>query len=208
MANTNRPFGLRPVRYLNGTPWNGQARAYYVPSSYAVALYVGDPVTLTGTGNAAAFAGYPIGTLATAQIALAGDVSDVTKLVLGSIVAVLPSTQASPVYKPASVEAIIMVADDPNLIFQLQDDGGGSPAVTWIGSNANLISGSGNTYTGQSGWAMDGGTSDGPDGDASNQLFILAASNIPGNDPTSDYAVWDVRINQHCLHPNALGRTV
>jgi hypothetical protein len=58
MANIARPFGLRPVRYLNGTPWTGQARAFYVPSTYATALYIGDPVQLTGTSNANEYFGF------------------------------------------------------------------------------------------------------------------------------------------------------
>ena len=46
MANANKPFGLKPVSYLNGSPYNGQARLYSVASGNATALYVGDPVTL------------------------------------------------------------------------------------------------------------------------------------------------------------------
>lgn len=210
MSNTNRAFGLRPVRTSSGAAWNmGMAKKYYCPSTYGTALYLGDPVTLSGTGNAAAFGNTPIGMAATIIIATGGDVSNQAGQVLGCVVGIEPIHNQSLLYKPASVEAIVYVADDPNIVFHLQDDGGGSPAVTWIGSNANLISGSGSTVTGQSAWAMDGGTSDGPDGDASNQLLIIGAADIPLNDPTSDYAVWEVLINQHCyLTRNVLGTTV
>ena len=44
MANATNLFGLRPVRYFNGTPWNGQARHYYIPSTDSTALFIGDPV--------------------------------------------------------------------------------------------------------------------------------------------------------------------
>ena len=29
MSNVNRPGGLKPVSYLNGAAWNGQATLYY-----------------------------------------------------------------------------------------------------------------------------------------------------------------------------------
>lgn len=213
MANTNAPFGLRPVRKLgSGGSFNMEmAKAYYVPSTDATALYIGDPVVLIGTGNAAAFMDYPIGALPTVGIATGGDVSSQARQVLGSVVGILPVHNQSLIYRPASTEAIVMVADDPNIVFELQDDGGGTPAVTWIGSNANLISGAGSTTTGLSGWALDGGTSDGPDGDASNQLLIVGLTYRPGGQgqEVGDYAVWEVLINEHCYLKRAvLGTTV
>src|SRR5688500_14465039 len=53
MANTDRPYGLRPVGHLNGAPWNGKVSTYYVPASDATAIYVGDPVKSGGTAGAA-----------------------------------------------------------------------------------------------------------------------------------------------------------
>ena len=43
MANVNAPFGLRPVQYLNGAAWNGQARMYYIYLSDTSAYAPGDP---------------------------------------------------------------------------------------------------------------------------------------------------------------------
>lgn len=196
MANTNRPFGLRPVRYLNGTPWTGAARPYYVPSNYATAFYIGDPVVIVGDSNDNAYMGFPPGALSEINIGVAGDGVAIT----GVVVSIHPVTAQSTVYKPASTEALVYVCDDPNVVFELQDDGGGSPSADWVGWNANLISGTGSTVTGRSGWALDGGTSDGPDADASNQLLILALSARMDNE-IGDYAVWDVLINQHTYKP-------
>ncbi len=201
MANTNRPFGLRPVRYLNGAPYNGQVTSYYVPSTDNTALFIGDPVTLVGTGNVAAFMEYPIGTLPTCTIATAGT----TNLVVGSVVGVLPITRESTPYRAASVEQIVFVADDPNLIFQIQDDGGGTLAASTVGLNAVLIAGTGSTVTSYSAWALDGGTSSAPATTVGFQLKILGVSNLTGNDVTSDYAVWDVLINQHSFGKNVVG---
>ena len=54
MANNDTPFGLRPLRHRNGAPYNGAANPYYIPSSYATALFIGDPVIITGTSNTSA----------------------------------------------------------------------------------------------------------------------------------------------------------
>lgn len=51
MANTNAAFGLKPVRHVNGSPWNGQASLYYIASGDTVAYYIGDVVKSTNTGD-------------------------------------------------------------------------------------------------------------------------------------------------------------
>ena len=53
MANSNSPFGLKPVRYRSGATYNGKVTPYYIPSSYGTALFIGDPVVKTGTSNTA-----------------------------------------------------------------------------------------------------------------------------------------------------------
>lgn len=189
MANTDAAFGGRPVRYLNGSPWTGQARPYYVPSGYGVALYIGDPVVIVGDSNDAEFMGFETGQLSEVNLASGADATAFT----GFIVSVLPNTAESLIYKPASTEAIVMVADDPNLVFWMQDDGSASLGVDSVGLNANLVTGTGSTSTGRSGWELDAST---PSADASNQLFILAAAPIIGNDPTAVNAIWEVKINQ------------
>ena len=49
MANTSSAFGLKPVRHLDGSPWNGNTVKCYISASYATALFIGDPVLLTPT---------------------------------------------------------------------------------------------------------------------------------------------------------------
>jgi hypothetical protein len=202
MANTNAPFGLRPVRYRNGSPWNGKVTPYYVAAGYATALYIGDPVVVVGNSNAAEYFGMPAGSLNTIEIATGGDANAIS----GVIVGFLPVQATSPIYKPASTEALALVADDPNIVFEVQDDGGGELDGDTVGLNANLITGSGSTATGLSGWALDGGTSDGPDATATNQLLILGLSRrLANNELGSDYAIWDVLINKHTQVQPALG---
>ena len=122
----------------------------------------------------------------------------------GVIVAVHPVTADSLVYRAASTERIVYVCDDPDVVFQIQDDGTTPLTYDSVGLNAIMQTGSGSTVTGKSGYVIDTNT-DPPDADASNMLFILNLSNIVGNEIAA-YAVWDVLINQHRYKPhNGLG---
>lgn len=192
MANTNRPFGLRPVRYLNGSPWTGAVRPYYAPSTYATALMIGDPVQLTGTSNTAEYFGFGPATLPEVNLATAGTTNDW----LGAVVSVQQVTRDSTVYRPASTEAIVYVADDPNLIFQIQDDGTVALAATSVGLNAVFKAAAGSTVTGRSGWTLDAGGTTAPAATAGFQMNILALGRAIDNE-VGIYAVWEVKNNQH-----------
>lgn len=200
MANVDAPFGLRPIRYLSGAPYNGACNKYFVPSTYATSLFIGDPVVKTGTSNTTFTRGYNPGTLAEVNKATAGDGNAIT----GVIVGFEPiDGRDSEVYGPASTVRIALVADDPNLIYEIQDDGG-SLAATSVGLNAVLIyTHSGSTVTGRSGVELDS-TSDVPAADASNQLTIIRVSNKPNNEIAAN-AIWEVKINQHTESDNTIG---
>lgn len=201
MANPNAPFGLRPVRSMSGAPLSGLIRPYYVPSDYATSLFIGDPVVIVGDSNDNEVYGYPPGGLSEVNIASAGDGNPITGVIVGFDLI----TRDSPLYGLASTERIVQVIDYNGVIFEIRDDGGGTPSVDWVGWNAVLKSGSGNTSTGLSGWMLDGGSSDGPDADASNQLFIQALAPYLDNE-MGDYAIWEVTINQNTYAPaNGLG---
>lgn len=51
MANADTPFGLRPVRHLDGSTYNGQTERFYIPSSDSTAYGVGVPVKLAGSAD-------------------------------------------------------------------------------------------------------------------------------------------------------------
>ena len=157
MANANKPSGLSPVQYLNGAPWNGQARLYSVAYNYGTAIYIGDPVILSGTSDTNGVAGV---TLATA-----GDANPVVGAVVG--IGRYESLIANPnnlniIYYPAGGDGVnspwyVMVADDPNIIFEAQDIGTSTQLTAAnIGENINLKSGTGNGYI--SGWGIDNGS--------------------------------------------------
>jgi hypothetical protein len=51
MANVSEKFGLRPYRKLDGTPLVGAQNRYTIKAGYATAIYQGDLVIPTSTGN-------------------------------------------------------------------------------------------------------------------------------------------------------------
>lgn len=196
MANAgNRPFGLRPKHPLGASDWSGKLRPYYMPSTYASNVFIGDPVIWTGTSNTAvvtAIGGeFGIATLPEINLATVGSGNKVTGVVCGF----MATNRDSPIYGAASTERVALVCDHPFMIYEIQDDGGGALAAVTVGLDAVLIAGAGSTYTGLSAYALDGGTATAPAANAAYQLKIIGAANIPGNDATSDYAVWNVLIN-------------
>ncbi|WP_456442282.1 hypothetical protein, partial [Psychroserpens sp.] len=52
MANLDRPAGFKPVKNLNGSPWNGKANVYYIPSTDDTAIFIGDAVKSAGSADA------------------------------------------------------------------------------------------------------------------------------------------------------------
>ena len=193
MANVNAPFGLRPVRYASGAPWNGAAREYFATGATG-AIYVGDPVVMAGSANTSEVQGRAPGTLPTVTVALDGDGDPI----LGVCVGIVPLDRDTTTYRADSTDRIILVADDPNLIFVGQIDTAGTDwAATDVGAYANLLVGTGSTVTGLSGWTLD--TTDGPDpADPSNQLLIVGLYPAPDNE-IGEFARWLVMINNHQL---------
>lgn len=198
MANANIARGLVPVAHMSGAPYNGAARLYYVPSTYGTALFVGDPVIIvTASSDAngiqtvqratAAGGAYMIGAMV--GVASAGDPPVV-------------NTFDRFTYHAASTAGYILVADDPDLLFEIQEDGdGGAMGVGAVGRNADLVSGTGSTTSGYSGFQLDSSTLATT---ATLQLRIVEAVQRSNNDPTLTNAKWLVRINLHSLR-NATG---
>lgn len=191
MANVNAPFGLRPVRYAWGAPYNGACNLYFATGATG-AIYIGDPVVLAGSANTSAVQGYEAGTLPTVTVAADGDGDPIHGVCIG----VLAVTNQSTTYRADSTDRIIMVADDPNLVFEVQTDTASTDwAATDVGSYANLLVGTGSTVTGLSGWTAD--TTDGPSTtDVSNQLLVMRLSSRTGN-AIGEYGVYEVMVNNH-----------
>lgn len=191
MANTNSPFGFRPVRYLSGAPYNGAVRRYFVPASDGTALYIGDPVVLVGTSTAE---GVPHVIRATVGTAVTTD------RITGIIVGVEADINTSLVYRAASTARYVYVADDPNILFEVQEDG--NAGITATSGTCQILAGTGNTYTGNSGFTMDSSEAAQT---ATDQLLVIGPAERADNDPASSYARWLVKINMHSYAPGVAG---
>ena len=177
MANPDNPSGLKPVDDSGGD-YTGPTRLYFAPSSYATDLFIGDPLTITGTSNTAVVRDHGIGTMPEVNITSVGS-NHITCVMVG----IEPINQDSAVYGVASTERVLHCVDAPNTIFEIQADGS-VPAVD-IGLNAVLIAtNAGSTVTGISGMELDSGTATAPNTTLGFQLKILRAVDRLDNDTT------------------------
>lgn len=202
MANADAPFGLRPVRHRNGAHYNGAANPYYVPSTYATDLFIGDPVIVTGTANTSRVAlndgdhgtQFPAGSLPEVNRATAGAGNDITGVIVGF--GASPSDGLEKQYGPASTERVVWVADDPDLMFEAQEDSdGGALSETDVGQNIDLVAGSGDTTYGMSGWELDSSTAA---TGSTLQCRIERLANR-GDNEVGTNAKWLVSILQHSM---------
>ena len=210
MANVDAPRGLVPVRHRNGAPYNGAAKPYYLPSSYATAVFIGDCVVKTGTSNTARVTApgageFQIGTLPEVNRTTAGDSNSDAERITGVVVGFAANADdLSKQYNPASTERVVFVADDPDLVFEIQ----APTAVTaaQIGLNTYLLdSHSGSTSTGLSGTEAFGT----PAADASYQLLIQRQVNRSDNETNAAHNKIEVMISVHTeasgMNTNAIG---
>jgi hypothetical protein len=148
--NPDTPNGLKPVRYQDGSPYNGAHNLYAKLAGYGTAIFIGDVVQLA---DVAADTGVRIQGMDVEGMP-AVELYAVNTDMIGVVVGFLPNPDALGTnHSPASTAAIVMVADDPNLIFEAQEDGVGGTYFTadMVGSNVDILGAiAGNTTTGQS----------------------------------------------------------
>ena len=189
MANSNAPRGLVSVRKFAESGYANALRRYSVPSTYATALYLGDPVIKTGTAdangysevNAAANGGFITGVVVGFE--------DPASMLLG--------------YGAASTTRAVLVDDNPESLFEIQEDAvGGALAVTAVGLNADLISAAGSTATRASGWMLDSSTAAVT---ATLQVKIIEFQHREDNEIATANAKILVKINKHTELANVAG---
>lgn len=145
MANVSRINGFRPVKHLNGSPFNGQVNKYNTTTGDGVSVFVGDLVKVQGTADAD-------GVMNVSQIAANG-------VSVGVVLSVEPDpTNLMLNYRAASTQRYVYVADATDLVMEVQSNG--TLATTTIGLNVNVSVGTGSTTTGQSAMVVDTTTAD------------------------------------------------
>lgn len=150
MANVSRINGLRPVKHINGSPWNGQTNRYWIAAADGTATFVGDIVKLSGTADVDGTASVNQGTAGGTPV--------------GVIVGMEPNpSDLTQNYRPASQNITnqnagrwVSVCDAPDVIFEVQSNG--TTSAVDVGLNGSPVVGAGSTTTGQSGMQWDDST--------------------------------------------------
>lgn len=164
MASTAAPYGLRPVKRLDGLPYAGATSMYLIdPAGEATNLFMGQVVHLgsdgyialvTGTGADATTNDFPVGSTS-ASGALGVFMGCEYVNAQGQLIhsPYYPSAYAAP--SGTAIKAYVV--DDPNVLFQAQLDGTGVQTI--IGTNtffaAAQSTSTGSTTTGNSTSALD-----------------------------------------------------
>lgn len=190
MANGDNPNGLKPSRYVSGGPYNGAVNRYYIPASDTnAAVYIGGLVKLTGGADAA---GVP---------AVTGNVATGNPVV-GVVVAVEPHKDHSAIYRVNSTERYVLVCDDPDVLFEVQEDG--TSAATVAGATAQLTGfTSGSSSTGLS--AIEISTTNiSETSDTDDDVRLIQLVQRPDNEVGAN-SRWLVRLNVHQYVNAAVG---
>lgn len=178
MANVNVAFGLKPVRMADSSAYAGTVDMFYVPASDGTALYIGDPVLIAGSADAA-------GVASVARAAAAGAIT-------GVVVGFADSASMELGYRAASTAAYVLVAHGQDTLFEIQEDAvGGAIAAADIGLNADIIVAAGSAYTKRSGVMLDTSTKATT---ATLPLKIVGLAQRPDNEMSANAKVL-VRLN-------------
>ena len=176
MANVDRPNGARSAgrTLTGGSPQ--PAVEYSVDSSNSTAIFIGDFVVREADGNVAPYTGTGGGNLLGVCVGIKGDYGDLNRR-----------------YLPASTAGTIYVIDDPDHVFIVQeDDGGTALTAADAGANCDVLAGTGDTTSGMSRHEIDRSTVT----TSSAQLRLIRL--VPAEDNAhGDFAKWEVVINEH-----------
>jgi hypothetical protein len=185
MANVSEKFGLRPYRKLDGTPLVGAQNRYTIKAGYATAIFQGDLVVPTSTGNI--------------ERATAGSSAAVVGVFNG--VFYNDPTTGKPTFKnyypggvtPSQGDITAAVVDDPDAVFLIDSDDAFTRADLF--TNYSITNNTGNVQTGISKVQLDKSAT----GVAS--TFVIQAIDISQDPSNSDTAAVNgnilVRINRH-----------
>lgn len=198
MANISRINGLRPVKHLDGSPWNGQLNRYYVAAADTNPIFQGDLVTLAATTDTQ-------GQTVISGVPAIGGTQGVAKYVVGTSTvavgvacgfAINPLNLNTPQYRAASTATYVLVADAPDTVYEVQSSV--TPTPTDLNGNAVITDANVPTptalslATGQSGIQVSAYNNT-----ATSILKVMGARQQVDNDITSaNYKVL-VMINNH-----------
>lgn len=180
MANADTPRGFRAVKYRSNHPYTGAARRYYVDATAAL-LGIGDPVIKVT--NSSDPEGGPEVIEATAGAAITGVIvaMDPNRADLSAIGTIATGSTG-----------YVMVADDPDLMFEVQEVSGGTAlAVTDIGNHIDQTATTANTTLGHSAMELNNAAK------ATDNTWILEELVKREDNAVGEHAKWLVSANLH-----------
>ncbi len=193
MANTNKPFGLRPMGNLSATGAQKQY-GYLIADNQSGAIFQGDLVTIKN--------GYVVKFDATLHTVAFGVFNGCNYT---------DPTSGKPTwsnYYPGSVnitsgQITAEVLDDPNQLFLIQADEDVVQAD--FGKQASILYAAGSTVNGVSGTTLDSSTIN---ADAALVLTLVGLYTKPDNVLGSNYTQVIVKINAHLYGSAGVANTV
>ena len=156
MSNQFAPFGLQPVRRLDGAAWSDQLTTMLIGSGNAHSFFRGDLIAILSTGYIDRLAG---------SSSFAQTYSGIGVFWGCELAATTSGSPWSQTYVASSqpnndCKAFIIM--DPNVVFRCQAGSGAAPGsaggpvtLSQVWQNAPFLNGTGNTSSGQSGGYLD-----------------------------------------------------
>ena len=157
MASVSRLNGFKPVKSLAASSYTGQTNTYFLPASDSSVVMVGDLVTLVA--GARSPSGVPTVTRASSGGPVVGVVLGISFEGQGDVQNMPPVNDLNtPIYRRASTDRYILVADDPGITFEVQVSSSAGFTNTSVSKNADFRTTAGSTATGSSGMDLNTAT--------------------------------------------------
>jgi hypothetical protein len=211
--STTAPFGFRPVRNINGSPWNGQTIAC-VPAS-GTAIFVGDIVNFDGSAATANVGGVDVVGLPTV---IRCNTTNTGQNIAGVVVGFMPEpANLSRTHMGAAatdVKVALVAPATIDTVFEAVVDESGTVFATThadVMMNHSLVTTAGSTVTGRSNMMVQGGSANTT---ATLPVRVLGVSKRLGNTvqsatttiaTTTGGVVVDVIFNTSKFAPNSVG---
>ena len=201
MANTDAPFGLQCFGALR----DGDCHLYRITNNYGTALYMQDPVKVVAAGTLER-------SLTTGAISANGAIIAIFQQVGPKTTR--PDNLTPVNYMPASAGTTYdywaLVADNPDLLFRVQEDGDTTPiTIADVGFNVDLIfTHAGDTVSGISGAEIDSNTAAVTATLAMKIVNLAMEWDVKGNQwntASSAFSKWIVKFANHQLGMAAAG---
>ena len=193
---TNAPNGFQPVKKLDGSAWTGATNPYEIVTTYATAIFRGDPVTIGSTGF------LEVGTAGNTCVGVFWGVKYTDSTGVVRFQNYWPGNPG--VLTGSTVEALVIA--DPNTVFSVQETSGTGTAGTPLaladrGLNINFLYTAGSTATGTSAVSINNAS------EATTSTLnckILQLDPTPGN-VVGAFANWHVVLNNHLYNGGVTG---